>query len=368
MPKTIAETIKAPDVTRFSRTIEVSPDALVLVDDSRRYSDVSVEEMMESLEANTQIQDILIRRGPNGEPWVTEGRRRVRAMRRYNELVDQGIKSPPKMRARCTVSDCESLQALIRAIAANHDRLNPSVIDDAYAVKLLLGYGQSREQITRLYHKSETWLSRLLAIGGLPVAVQERIHTGEIKAVAGYELSLHPPKRQNRLLAEMERDGVAVTVEEIRRRVAEWEDGDAEEPAEPEAFEAAEETAEPSTLEPATEDAVEPSAPMQDSADSAATQSKPRAHQTEPAPPRKPKRGRPRLADSHPRLPGQRKSKAKPVKRRWTLEAVREFFESQAGDADPWAELCARFLERLKGEISDQELEGAGKVACGVAK
>jgi len=223
MAKTLAESLKADDVTRFGRTVEIPPESLVDLGDARAFKAGEIEGLMESLAALGQIQDIAIRRGEDGTPIVKDGRRRVAAMLAYNRLVDAGERPEPKMRARCTISDADDVTAMEQAIAANADRVNPTPIDDAHAIQLLLGMGRTREQIATRYRQLQPWISRRLSLMDLPIALQKRVHDGRLSADAGYKLTfLGSPENAQRMVAEIEAAGQEVTGPEIERRRLAW--------------------------------------------------------------------------------------------------------------------------------------------------
>jgi ParB/RepB/Spo0J family partition protein len=367
MPKTLAESLKADDVTRFSKTVEMPPEALVDMGDARAFKAGEIEGLMESLAALGQIQDIAIRRGEDGTPIVKDGRRRVAAMVMYNRLVDAGKRPEPKMRARCTISDADDVTAMEQAIAANADRVNPTPIDDAHAIQLLLGMGRTREQIATRYRQQQPWISRRLSLMDLPIALQKRVHKGRLSADAGYKLTfLGTPERMGRMITEIEAAGQEVTGPEIERRRLAWEKEEKRKEAEEheQALAPPEPIEDPVTFIQADSEAPpftpdgEP--PEEFNAGGVAEQpaQQPSTAEPEPTPTPKPKRGRGRPKGSKSKNP-----KPKAIRPR-SPKAIRAFFKIDHAPA-PWGSLCESVLAYMDGKISDDELNAAGVYACG---
>ena len=316
----------------------IPPEELIFGDNSRRYDPEQEvdDELMLSILSDGQIGDVLVRLNDQRQPVVVAGEQRVRAILKANT---SGLADPP-LKVRCTVRDLDEAAAFTLSIAENERRYKPSPADQAYAVKRLVdGLGKTQEEAGKVFGKSQTWVSEMLTIAGLPSAILKRVHSGEIAAVSALALAgLDKPTRKV-VVARLDEEGVKITADAIEQVVEPYTNS-GEAAAESDAYHhvsAGEEVE-------ATPDGSEPVV-------------------AEPTPPVKKKRGRPKKTHAE--------KVASKSKKALSLKAVHAFFVSQSQpaegeDQDVYQELCAAIVEWMDHKIADRTLAARMKTACGL--
>jgi septum formation inhibitor MinC len=255
--------------------------------------------------------------------------------------------------------------------------VNPTPIDDAHAIQLLLGMGRTREQIATRYRQLQPWISRRLSLMDLPIALQKRVHDGRLSADAGYKLTfLGSPENVQRMVAEIEAAGQEVTGPEIERRRLAWEKEEKREAAEQQRKETEEReqaaAAEPTEVETTTfvqgDDEAPPFSPTGEPSEEfnaggvvgvteIVSEREPLpVPQNASVPEVKRGRGRPKGSKS-------KNPKPKAIKPR-SIKTVRAFFRSRASESETWYLLCRYVLGYIDGEVSDEELDSVGREKC----
>lgn len=115
----------------------------------------------------------------HGDGWeVVGGRRRLSAAR----LV--GLGTVP-----CVVRDLDDAAAFEVTLAENLHRRDLSWIEVAYAYARLRDGGMNQQQIATRLGKSQTHVSHILGLLGLPQQLQDRVHRREIGYVTAHDLA-----------------------------------------------------------------------------------------------------------------------------------------------------------------------------------
>jgi ParB/RepB/Spo0J family partition protein len=344
MSGSVADRINVKGVVRGgSSQVKIPPHALVIEEgaNSRRWTP-DVDELVESILVNGQEQDIAIRIDGGGKPVVVWGERRARALQ---QIEDAKLADPPMM-AKCTVVNRDNAGAFLLSIAENHDREQPTAIDDAYAISRLVateadgGFGKTQREAAAIFHKHPSWVSLTLSLMSLPVAIQKDVHKGKIPVTAGYELATMQPGQRARMLKELAEEKLEVTAAEIKRRLRTWTESANEE------FTDAG-VALDADPEPASDVEREP------------TDESGEVEEGEP----KPKKNK-RVSKAAAASTAGRSQRA--------LKEIKLYFDAQAAvsdegeDPDVWQELCGYVRDWVEGKLSDRQLTTRGKKACGI--
>ena len=343
----------------------IPPEELIFGDNSRRYDPEQEvdDELMLSILSDGQIGDVLVRLNDQRQPVVVAGEQRVRAILKANT---SGLADPP-LKVRCTVRDLDEAAAFTLSIAENERRYKPSPADQAYAVKRLVdGLGKTQEEAGKVFGKSQTWVSEMLTIAGLPSAILKRVHSGEIAAVSALALAgLDKPTRKV-VVARLDEEGVKITadaIEQVVEELSQVDEASEEEQAASAKYGKVEVVAESYTN--SGEAAAESDAYHHVSAgeEVEATPDGSEPVIAEPTPPVKKKRGRPKKTHAE--------KVATKSKKALSLKAVHAFFVAQSQpaegeDQDVYQELCAAIVEWMDHKIADRTLAARMKTACGL--
>jgi ParB/RepB/Spo0J family partition protein len=224
----VPKQINAANVTR-GNTYFIPPEELILKDgaNSRRFETTDETELALDILDNGQKVPIICRRDENGRPVVADGHRRVRAIRYLNA---EGLHPDGLLKARCEVMDTDDDKTAFLTSIKTFMRKDQSPVDQAYSISRLETFGLTRAEISKAFGRSQSWVSKVQKISGLPVKVQKQIHAGEISLEAAYELAGLPPAKAEEAVAEAGVEGkpTAATVQRTKRQAAEKESGDDE--------------------------------------------------------------------------------------------------------------------------------------------
>jgi ParB/RepB/Spo0J family partition protein len=343
MAGSVADRITVKGVVRGgSSQVKIPPHALVIEEgaNSRRWAP-DVDELVESILTNGQQQDIAIRIDDNGKPVVVFGERRAMALQ---QIEDAKLAEPPLL-AKCVVVNRDNAGAFLLSIAENHDREQPTAIDDAYAISRLVaeekdgGFGKTQREVAAIFRKHPSWVSLTLSLMSLPVALQRDVHKGKIPVTAGHELAALQPGQRARMLKELAEEKLEITAAEIKRRLREWSEAAA---SEAEQFEDAG-VALDADPEPASDVEREPADEGEE------------VEEAEP----KPKKNK-RVSKAAAASTAGRSQRS--------LKEIRLFLDAQveANEDNAWGEFCGVLRDWAEGKLSDRQMVGRGRTACGV--
>lgn len=228
-----------PELAREVRgqSFTIDPDLLMVDsnDNSRRWDDTPLEELMASLIEDGQLQDVLVRRvkddktgdyivDDKGRPVlkVFVGFRRTKAARQINQEKLLGEDS--KFLLRIRVLDAESeLEAFILSVTENNQRENPNPMDDAYAIQRMTAYfGLTASVIADKFRKTPSWISQRVALNRLPLKIQKLVAKRIIGATTAYDMVISDmtPEQMEELAKQAVKDG-KLARETVRRMVRE---------------------------------------------------------------------------------------------------------------------------------------------------
>lgn len=180
----------------------------ITVDRGRNFSryyapaDKQTRELASSIEANGQIQEVILRPRNKGLELVV-GYRRVAAVAM--------IPASRRPMVRAIVQVLTDKDAALRNIAENRDRENQSPIDVAFSLQSMIAMGVTREDIATTMRRTNAWITHRLSLLKLHPDIIARVHTGEVSVSAGEELAKLSKDKQLAAIAGVAKD------EELKR-------------------------------------------------------------------------------------------------------------------------------------------------------
>ena len=177
----------------------------------------SIEKMITSLLLpGGQLQDVGVRKGPNGEPLVIFGHTRVLAARAINERK----LTPETFLIRGTYFNVNEEEAAIMTIQENDgDTRTPiSCIDLAYLVRELeTKFGYTNQQIADKLGKQATQMCLYRRLLGLESKIQEHISHKNLSLETALSLVNVAPEERATVLEMAEESGRKVTASQIAK-------------------------------------------------------------------------------------------------------------------------------------------------------
>jgi ParB/RepB/Spo0J family partition protein len=206
-----------PDITKLdgvtrANAYKVPPEILQHAENSRRWDDNEVIDLALDIVERGQKVAVLVKWGEGDQLLVTDGRRRVAAIRYINE---NGLSMDGPLKVRCEFDTAAKEESFVTAVVTNLKRKGLSDIDLAHSITTLEKQGKTRKEISKLLEISEALISRTLKLITLPAAVQKDIHRGKIAASVGYEMAGDETATQE--VAQEAAAGGKPTVEKIRK-------------------------------------------------------------------------------------------------------------------------------------------------------
>jgi ParB-like chromosome segregation protein Spo0J len=185
-------------------------------------SDDQIVEMACSLLDHTQLQPVVVRRGPENRLILTLGFTRTAAAR----LIRDGFKDADgKMRQdksfalQVRVTEGNDQDAFVANVIENARRNATTPVDDAHNQdRLRTRYGMTDVEIAHLYGESATRVSRIKSLLRLDNSQQDLVHTGAV-AVDAAIASLDLPDEERTALFTEAAKGQRVTGARVRRQV-----------------------------------------------------------------------------------------------------------------------------------------------------
>jgi ParB family transcriptional regulator, chromosome partitioning protein len=168
------------------------------VDQPRRvFPERSMRELRESIQQHGVLSPILVRphAGPGGARYqIVAGERRWRAS---GEL---GLERIPAV----VRDDIDDRAAIELALVENLQRRNIDPMEEARALRSLLGLGYSQEELAQRLSKSPAHISERLRLTTLPEPIQELVLEGRLSSSAARNVARIPdPARQREVAVEL---------------------------------------------------------------------------------------------------------------------------------------------------------------------
>jgi ParB/RepB/Spo0J family partition protein len=193
-------------VARANSLLSIPPDLIEDGDNSRRWPDTDVLELAMDILEHGQIVPAVVAytKDPDGAEHISmvEGHRRLAAVRYINE---QGLYTGEDGKVVKLSIRCENVNKKVDrfdvSVAGNLQRKGLSAIDLAHDINIMKSKGRTQTEIAKKLGISEPTVSRTLKLLTLPVALQKKIHKGEIAAETGYELASMTPEERDAFLA-----------------------------------------------------------------------------------------------------------------------------------------------------------------------
>jgi ParB/RepB/Spo0J family partition protein len=217
------------------------PEQLVIAPElNGRHESPDIEPLIQSILELGQLQLCLTRR-EGGKMVLAAGFNRWRAVSEINRRK----LTPEPLRLKCVYRELNEKQAFLANIAENHVRNATTPMDDAYNIQRLINvYQMSKDEVSKTYGMSLSWVvGRLDLIEATP-AVEAQIRKGTIKGPAARTIAKLSKEQQSNLAKIAEEKG-KVTPADIRREV-----GAPEKPATPSAAPTGQQGGIPSTAKP----------------------------------------------------------------------------------------------------------------------
>jgi ParB family chromosome partitioning protein len=180
---------------RTDKSVMANPEALYQGPNPRTVFDPEkLATLKEQIRQDGVTQQILVRRGDNGEGGkleVFDGERRLRCVR---ELIAEGVDIPwvPVLIRRGS-------NAEMMLVAANttmgKDKLDP--VDEANMVRMLLGCGLKQADIAKRLGVGASWVSRREKLIEATPRVQDALRAGEVTIGLAEELSQKDDAKQD---------------------------------------------------------------------------------------------------------------------------------------------------------------------------
>jgi len=183
-----------PDEFRLIPTEELVDSPLIL----REVKEGGVEylEMRDSLAARGFLNSICVRPSPRvpGKFEVVDGRYR------WTAAKEIGLPAIPCI-VKFGLSDTD---VLAMQIAANAVRPTTTKSEFALQIRRVLqsDVGMTMAAMARTLHKSPTWISWMLQLTALPIAIQRSVDRGEMALEAAYHLSKLPTQLRSQFVDE----------------------------------------------------------------------------------------------------------------------------------------------------------------------
>lgn len=166
----------------------------------KRFDDVKIQELADSIQQHGVIQPITVRSIENGYE-IIAGERRWRASRKA------GLKEVP-----CLIENYSEQDNLLVALIENLQRedLNPMEESIAYQ-HMITSYSFTQDGIAKNVGKSRPYVANILRLQKLPKPIQEMISSGELSAGhARTLLALEDAALQISLAERIIKDGLSV--------------------------------------------------------------------------------------------------------------------------------------------------------------
>lgn len=104
--------------------------------------------------------------------------RLVAGFRRYSAACEAGLTRIPAQ-----VAELDDARVLLAQLTENSQRLDPNPLEEARAMRAYTELsGTSIKDLSRVLHKSASWVSGRLSLLELPIEIQGRLETGRLTA------------------------------------------------------------------------------------------------------------------------------------------------------------------------------------------
>ncbi|MBR1608834.1 MAG: ParB/RepB/Spo0J family partition protein [Kiritimatiellae bacterium] len=179
--------MKNEEQTQPAQRLELLPAAAVRRSPYQvRREEVPGPEMLASVAVHGLINPITVRPLPDGAFEIVAGHRRFAAFRE----VRPGEPIP------AIVLDADDMTAEDLLVSENFFRRDLSLMEEAMSVAQLRAHGRTVEQVAAVVHKSERWVYRRIAIGGVAVPWREFLHAWDASYDTAAAVARLPPDVQ----------------------------------------------------------------------------------------------------------------------------------------------------------------------------
>ena len=190
----------------------LSVEQLTLAKDVRIAADaVSDDELLKSIQRHGIKVALLVRRSPDQEGMyeIWDGRRRFRV----GKIA--GLTQFP-----CDIHEMSDLEAHLMAFTLNDQRQSMSVIEMGLWIKgLLKEFSMGQKALAPMLGHGESWLSRRISAADQYEATPKKQRKFLPRTERGLrELRTYTPEKQQQILSEAGRKGIAPTVGDLIRR------------------------------------------------------------------------------------------------------------------------------------------------------
>lgn len=222
------------DGLTYGDLIRVPLDAVEAPEDtnSRKYTSADIKTLAgEILATGRQLQPVgFVGGSAPGKVRLVYGFRRYKALKSLQSQLPEG-------HSLCWLEGTmlpldSSEQALFEYnVRENTNRMELSSIDQAHALdRLVSDYGMTLTAASQVMGKSKAWGSQTLSLLRLPETIQKRVHTGQMGAMAAYELSRLDPEKMEAAIQSMDAagDNSQSAVRSAMRDLQDGGDGDSD--------------------------------------------------------------------------------------------------------------------------------------------
>lgn len=137
----------------------------------RKFDEVAIAELAESIKVRGVLQPIIVRRAPDGD-----GYQLVAGERRWRATQKAGLHNVPAL-----VRDLDDAATYEIALVENIQRQDLNAIEEASAYrKLIEDFGHNQEALARLVGKSRSHVANLMRLLDLPESVQALVGDGDL--------------------------------------------------------------------------------------------------------------------------------------------------------------------------------------------
>lgn len=173
----------------------------------RKFDEMAIEELSESIRLRGVLQPIIVRRSPDGN-----GFQLVAGERRWRAAQKAGLHQIPAL-----VRDLDDAATYEIALIENIQRQELNAIEEASAYKKLIeDFGHNQEALARLVGKSRSHVANLMRLLDLPERVQELV--GEASLAMGHARALIGVEDAANIADRIVKEGLSVrAVEAIVR-------------------------------------------------------------------------------------------------------------------------------------------------------